>query len=98
MILCKMGRSAYIINIKVVEVKVSMAFVVGIIPIFLIIGLFLFGFRNRIPGMKFMILGISIILFGGILAVDPDTNLSGIEYLIAFLGLIITIVGFGKND
>ena len=45
-----------------------------------------------------MLLGISIILFGGILAVDPNSNLGGMEYLIALLGLIISVVGFAKGD
>ena len=45
-----------------------------------------------------MLLGISITLFGGILAVDPDSNLGGIEYLIVLLGLVVSVIGFVKKD
>ena len=38
-----------------------------------------------------MLLGINITLFGGIIAIDPDSNLGGIEYLIALSGLIISL-------
>lgn len=54
--------------------------------------------KKGVSGLKIMLLGISIILFGGILIVDPSTTLGGIEYLIALLGLILSVVGFGKRD
>lgn len=54
--------------------------------------------KNGVSGLKLMLLGISITLFSGVIAVDPDFNLGGIEYLLAFIGLIISIVGFGKRD
>lgn len=54
--------------------------------------------RKGVSSLKIMLLGISIILFGGILAVDPNSNLGGMEYLIALLGLIISVVGFAKGD
>ena len=78
-------------------------FGVALIPILLIIfaliiGIAVFGMKQKIPGKKFMALGISIILFGGIIAIDPDSNLAGIEYLISFIGLVLTFVGFIKND
>ena len=44
-----------------------------------------------------MLLGINLTLFGGIIAVDPSSNLNGIEYLIAFLGLTISFIGLTKN-
>ncbi|MTI65476.1 MAG: hypothetical protein FH753_02635 [Firmicutes bacterium] len=44
-----------------------------------------------------MLLGINITLFGGIIAVDPNSNLAGVEYIIALTGLIISIVGLEKN-
>lgn len=54
--------------------------------------------RKCVSSLKIMLLGISIILFGGIIAVDPNSNLGGIEYLIVLLGLIISVVGFAKRD
>jgi len=35
---------------------------------------------------------------GGIIAIDPNSNLGVIEYLIALLGLIISSIGLGKKD
>ncbi len=54
--------------------------------------------KEQKSGIKLMLLGISIILFGGIIAIDSNSDLGGIEYLIAFAGLIISIIGFGKKD
>lgn len=49
-------------------------------------------------GIKYMLLGISIILVGGIIAVDVNSYLGGYEYLIVLVGLIFSIVGFGKYN
>lgn len=54
--------------------------------------------RRIVSGVKVMLLGLSIILSGGIIAVDPSSSFGGIEYLIVLVGLIISIVGFGKVD
>lgn len=54
--------------------------------------------KKGVSGVKIMLLGISIMIFGGILAVDPDATLGGMEYLIVLIGLIISIVGFGKKE
>ena len=54
--------------------------------------------RKCVSCFKIMLLGISIILFGGILVVDSSTNLGGIEYLLALMGLIISFAGFWKRD
>jgi carbon starvation protein CstA len=72
-------------------------FFVIIIIIALLVILIFASIRKETSGLKLMLLGISIILFGGIFAVDTDANLGGIEYIIAFLGLIISIAGFGKR-
>lgn len=48
--------------------------------------------------MKVMLLGLAIILVGGIIAIDPDSSLEGFEYIIVLLGLIVSIIGFGKNN
>ncbi|TDX49158.1 hypothetical protein [Orenia marismortui] len=63
-----------------------------------IISLIVVSIRNGVSGIKLMLLGINITLFGGIIAVDPNSNLAGIEYLIAVTGLIISIVGSRKKD
>jgi len=79
-----------------------MAFVPAVL-IFLVIsgliaGFIVSGLRKGASGFKVMLLGINITLFGGIIAVDPNSNLGGIEYLIALLGLIISAIGLGKKD
>jgi len=64
----------------------------------LIVWFIISGLRKCKSGLKIMLLGINITLFGGIIAVDQNSNLGGVEYLIALLGLIISIVGLGKDD
>ena len=49
-------------------------------------------------GVKFMLLGINMILVGGIMTFDSHSYLEGYEYLIVSVGFIISIVGFGKNN
>lgn len=67
--------------------------ILGLIVVFAVL-----GFRKCASGIKVMLLGINITLLGGIIAVDPNSNLGGIEYLIVLLGLVVSIMGFGKND
>ena len=55
----------------------------------IIVGIIVLGLRKSASGLKIMLLGINITLFGGIIAVDPNSNLAGIEYLIALSGLIV---------
>lgn len=64
----------------------------------LIVGLIISGLRKEVSGIKVMLLGINVTLIGGIIAVDPNSNLGGIEYLIVLLGLIISITGLRKED
>jgi hypothetical protein len=54
--------------------------------------------RKGISGLKLMLLGINITLVGGIIAVDPNSNLGGIEYLVVLIGMIFSIIGLGKKD
>lgn len=54
--------------------------------------------KKGASGLKLMLLGINLTLFGGIIAVDSSSSLLGIEYLIALIGLIISIVGLRKNN
>ena len=72
-----------------------------IIPLLLIVVgyvIFIIVRKSDTAGVKFMLLGISMILVGGIVAVDANSNLGGFEYLIVFIGLILSVVGFGKNN
>ncbi len=69
--------------------------------IFLLVGLIVWiilSIRKQQSSIKIMLLGISIILTGGIIAVDPNSNLGGVEYLFVLIGLIVSILGFSKND
>ncbi|HHV99259.1 MAG TPA: hypothetical protein GXX36_06765 [Clostridiaceae bacterium] len=60
--------------------------------------LVIFSLRKGTSGIKIILFGLNLTLLGGILVVDPNSNLRGIEYLIALLGLIISAVGLGKSD
>lgn len=78
----------------------------AIIPLLLVVlillglvgGIIILTLKKGASGMKIMLLGISITIFGGIIAVDPNSSLGGIEYLISFIGVIISVVGFVKRD
>ena len=76
--------------------------IIPLLPIVLIllglIGWIIITLKKGVSGVKIMLLGISITIFGGILAVDPNSSLGGIEYLISFIGLIFSVFGFGKRD
>ena len=76
----------------------SSMYLVGVI-IIVLMGLTFVTVRKGVSGLKLMLLGISIILFGGIIAVDPNSNYSGgIEYLIICIGLILSFIGLWKKD
>lgn len=79
-----------------------MAIIPIILILFVILGLvtalIVTGLRKGVSGSKLMLLGINITLFGGIIAVDPNSNIGGIEYLISLIGLILSTIGFGKKD
>ncbi|MEQ8156100.1 MAG: hypothetical protein ABRQ25_14615 [Clostridiaceae bacterium] len=79
-----------------------MAIIPRILILFVILGLITIliaaALRKSASGLKLMLLGIIITLFGGIIAADPDSNIGGFEYLISLIGLILAIIGFGKKD
>lgn len=79
-----------------------MAIIPIILVLFIVLGLVITliatVLRKGASGFKLMLLGINITLFGGIIAVDPNSNIGGIEYLISFIGLVFSIIGFGKKD
>ncbi|GAA0336579.1 hypothetical protein GCM10008967_28680 [Bacillus carboniphilus] len=58
---------------------------------------FLMVRKSKISGTKFMLLGLSFLIFGGIFVIDTDTYLEGVEYLVVYIGLILSVVGFAKN-
>lgn len=66
--------------------------------LFMVFLVFIFTRIKHISGTKFMLLGLSITLIGGIIVVDDHSNLEGLEYLIVFIGLIVSLIGFGKNN
>jgi len=71
------------------------------ILLFIALGLVAFivyGLKDNVSGLKIMLLGINITLFGGIIAVDPNSYLAGFEYLIVLSGLVLSVMGFVKKD
>lgn len=80
----------------------SMRLIVVLPVILILIGLLVYliviSAKKGKSGLKLMLLGIQITLIGGIIAVDPDSNLDGIEYLIVLIGLVFSIVGLNKNE
>ena len=64
---------------------------------YIFVGFIACGFKKRASGFKIMLFGISITLFGRIIAFDSGFSLGGIEYLIAFLGLVISLIGIIKK-
>jgi len=51
-----------------------------------------------LKSIKSMLLGIAFMILGGILVLDTATSIGGIEYIIVLLGLIVSIIGFLKDD
>jgi hypothetical protein len=61
-------------------------------------GFIAYGLEKGASSHKIMLLGINITIFGGIIAVDPNSSLGGIEYIISLCGLLISLMGFAKKD
>jgi hypothetical protein len=64
----------------------------------LLVSFIIIGIIKSDSGLKLMILGVNITLLGGIIVLDPDVNLNGFEYLMAFFGLFICLIGLWKKD
>lgn len=79
--------------IKMEIILFSSLIIIGVITTLTIISV-----RKGVSGIKLMLFGISITLIGGIIAIDPNSNFGGFEYLIVFIGFIISIIGLGKKD
>jgi len=74
-----------------------------VLPLLIIIGLILvplfWGLRKVVAsGTKLMLLGIHISLIGGIVAIDPNSELMGFEYLLVIIGFIVSLFGFKGNE
>lgn len=78
---------------KLVIVVLCMIVILGIITSLIVVSV-----RKGVSGFKLMLLGINITLISGIIVVDSNSNLGGVEYLIALIGLIVSIIGLGKKD
>lgn len=79
----------------------TFAFSIAILALLItmgIIGLVIIFSRKDLSANKLMLLGINLTLFGGIIVVDPNSDIGVIGYIIAFLGLIISILGIGKKS
>lgn len=72
--------------------------IIMLIVVFGLIGFIVYSLKKGPSGLKIMLLGINITLVGGIIAVDPNSYLAGIEYLIVLSGLIISLIGLTKED
>lgn len=53
--------------------------------------------RMDISGVKLMFFGFHLTVFGGIIAIDQNSSLGNIEYLISIVGLVISSIGLRKN-
>jgi hypothetical protein len=81
-----------------VKMAIMPAILIFLVVSALIVAFVISGFKKGASGLKVMLLGISIMFLGGIFAVDSNSNLGGVEYLIVFIGLIVSVIGFGKKD
>jgi hypothetical protein len=64
----------------------------------LIVWLIARALKKGVSGVKVMLLGISLILFAGIISIEFSFYLAGVQYLIVILGFIISVIGFIKKD
>jgi hypothetical protein len=73
-----------------------------VLIVFIILGLFatlIFSVLSKdISGLKIMLLGINLTIFGVLIAVDRSHNYGGIVYLIAISGLTISTICITKKD
>ena len=69
-----------------------------LLGIIILVVYFLFSNLEDKSGLQAMVLGIEVTLVGGIMAVDPNTSLGGLEYIFVLIGLILNIIGFKSGD
>jgi hypothetical protein len=78
--------------------SVFLFIIVFLVLIAIVAAFFVASLRKGVSGIKVMLFGLNVTLLGGIIAVDPNSNLGGFEYLIVFVGLLISLAGLGKRD
>jgi hypothetical protein len=78
MIAGKCTKKSFDSNLGGIKMAIIPALIVSFIIITAVVVFIIQLMRKGVSGIKLMLLGISITLFGGILAVDPKTNIGGI--------------------
>lgn len=74
-------------------------FIIPVIVLLVVLAVWVvLSLKKQNSGIKLMLLGISVILCGGIIAVDVNSSLGGFEYLIVLIGLVVSIAGFSKKE
>lgn len=64
----------------------------------IVISLFVSALKEGTTSFKIMLMGINITILGGIIAIHTNHSYGGAEYLIAFIGLVISAIGLVKKD
>lgn len=54
--------------------------------------------RLRLQSLKIMLLGLMFMILGAAIAVDTRINIGGIEYVLLFVGLLMGIIGYWRED
>ena len=74
-------------------------FIIPVIVLLVVLAVWVvLSLKKQNSGIKLMLLGVSVILCGGIIAVDVNSSLGGFEYLIVLIGLVVSIAGFSKKE
>jgi len=74
-------------------------FIIPVIVLLVVLAVWVvLSLKKQNSGIKLMLLGISVILCGGIIAVDVNSSLGGLEYLFVLIGLVVSIAGFSKKE
>jgi hypothetical protein len=63
----------------------------------ILVGAVLLALKQK-KTVKTMLLGLSLIAFGGLLSLETGINFDRFLYCLQFIGLVIVIVGFTRND
>lgn len=52
----------------------------------------------KISGVKLILVGINLSIVSGIIILDSTSYLAGVEYVLLFLGLFVSLIGLIKKD
>lgn len=74
-----------LLPVIIITIAIIMGFIISVL------------FKDK-SNISIMLLGISIMILGGTIAVDPNSNLDGFEYFIELIGLSFVISGFAKKN